>query len=114
MFKTLFKTKVSIMPNYDQLENIPTRNYDQLENIANKRESFQNRMTLIVFTALLLVGIFLVGIGAYITILEITTGMKGGIEKYIFLFSGVMVILFGSQLTILRISKHSSDNKYMQ
>lgn len=83
--------------------------YKNSENIAQKRDSFQNRMTLIVFVSLLLVGVFLLGIGAYITILEISNGIDGGIEKYMFLASGVMIILFGAQLAVLRTSKRYSE-----
>lgn len=89
--------------------------YDDLSSIADRRESFQRLVTLAVFSTLALVGFFLIGIGSYIAILDYRVPQDSyrspSIDKYIFIASGVTVILFGAQLAILRVRATDAGDK---
>ncbi|MDU9006961.1 hypothetical protein [Sedimentitalea todarodis] len=86
--------------------------YSEIEDKVSREEAFKNRILIIIFLCLFFVGFFLLGVGAYITITEIQIGMEGGVEKYIFVASGVTVILFGAQLVVLQITRKRYKDDY--
>ncbi len=83
--------------------------FEEATSLAYEREysyrSFQRRITLLVFVTLMIVGMFLIGVGSYIAIIELQfdPAIERGFDKYIFIGSGVTVILFAAQLSILRV-----------
>lgn len=95
---------------------------DEFEDIAlriHREENFRNRVSLIVFLSLFMVGCFLIGVGAYIAIIEKQMEFQGMIrdngtflssEAMIFVVAGVAVNLFAAQLAILRTSFKSPRN----